>query len=149
MLRGFTIADEVASLVVINDRDSAPAWSSKLLHELVHLMVGQTGISGANPGTEVERLGSNVAAKWLMTERSDVRHLSMMLLTTSSFIPRSRTGRRCACKRLSHLGMHLARLTRFGPVDKFFLRRVSVQHQLLSQSMEDLPHVTGLATVEA
>ena len=54
VFRGFAIADDVAPFVVINDQDSTPAWSFTLLHELVHLLLGQTGISGANPGTGTE-----------------------------------------------------------------------------------------------
>ena len=66
VFRGFAIADDVAPFVVINDQDSTPAWSFTLLHELVHLLLGQTGISGANPGTGIEELCNNVAAEWLL-----------------------------------------------------------------------------------
>ena len=62
VFRGFAIADDIAPFVVINDQDSTPAWSFTLLHELVHLLLGQTGISGANPGTGIEALCNNVAA---------------------------------------------------------------------------------------
>ena len=37
--RGFAIADDIAPFVVINDKDSIPAWSFTLLHELVHLLL--------------------------------------------------------------------------------------------------------------
>ena len=67
--RGFAIADAVAPFVVINDQDSTPAWSFTLLHELVHLLLGQTGISGANPGTGTEELCNKVAAEWLLPAR--------------------------------------------------------------------------------
>ncbi len=67
--RGFAIADNVAPFVVINDRDSVPAWSFTLLHELVHLLLGETGISGANPGTGIEKFCNNVAAEWLLPAR--------------------------------------------------------------------------------
>ena len=69
VFRGFAIADDVAPFVVINDQDSTPAWSFTLLHELVHLLLGQTGISGANPGTGTEELCNNVAAEWLLPAR--------------------------------------------------------------------------------
>ena len=64
--RGFTIADDIAPFVVINDQDSTPAWSFTLLHELVHLFLGQTGISGSAPGTGIEELCNNIAAAWLL-----------------------------------------------------------------------------------
>ena len=60
LFRGFAIADEVAPFVAINDNDSTPAWSFTLLHEMVHLLLGQTGISGARSGTEVEEFCNNV-----------------------------------------------------------------------------------------
>ena len=57
VFRGFAIADNIAPFVVINDNDSIPAWSFTLLHEVVHLLLGQTGISGgAHPGTESEKI---------------------------------------------------------------------------------------------
>ena len=68
VFRGFAIADEVAPFVVINDHDSTPAWSFTLLHELVHLMFGQTGISGASPGTGIESFCNSVAAEWLLPQ---------------------------------------------------------------------------------
>ena len=66
MFRGFTIADDVAPFVVINDNDSRAAWSFTLLHELTHLLLGQTGISGGHSGTEVEEFCNNVAAEWML-----------------------------------------------------------------------------------
>ena len=69
VFRGFAIADNVAPFVVINDRDSVPARSFTLLHELVHLLLGETGISGANPGTGIEKFCNNVAAEWLLPAR--------------------------------------------------------------------------------
>ena len=70
VFRGFAIADDVAPFVVINDNDSTPAWSFTLLHELVHLLLGQTGISGAQPGTGVEEFCNNVAAEWMLPART-------------------------------------------------------------------------------
>lgn len=66
--RGLAIADEVAPFVVINDNDSKAAWSFTLLHELTHLLLGQTGFSSGNSGTgaEIEEFCDNVAAEWLL-----------------------------------------------------------------------------------
>ena len=64
--RGFVIADEVAPLIVINDGDVKTAWSFTLLHELVHLVLGQTGISGAPAETPVERFCNDVAGEFLL-----------------------------------------------------------------------------------
>ena len=66
VFRGLAIADNVAPFVVINDNDSRAAWSFTLLHELTHLLLGQTGISGSHPGTTIEKFCNNVAAEWLL-----------------------------------------------------------------------------------
>ena len=66
VFRGLAIADDVAPFVVINDNDSRAAWSFTLLHELTHLLLGQTGFSGVNSGTEIEEFCNNVAAEWLL-----------------------------------------------------------------------------------
>ena len=66
VFRGFAIADDVAPFVVINDNDSRAAWSFTLLHELTHLLLGQTGISGSHPGTEIEQFCNSVVAEWML-----------------------------------------------------------------------------------
>ena len=64
--RGVSLADEVAPFVVINDRDSRAAWSFTLLHELVHLLLGQSGISGERAGNEVEMFCNGAAGEFLL-----------------------------------------------------------------------------------
>ncbi|MCC6651273.1 MAG: helix-turn-helix transcriptional regulator [Candidatus Eisenbacteria bacterium] len=64
--RGLTISDPIAPFIVINDGDSQAAWSFTLLHELTHLLLGQSGISGAVPGEGVERLCDQVASMFLL-----------------------------------------------------------------------------------
>ena len=63
--RGLAIADDVAPFVVINDNDSKAAWSFTLLHELTHLLLGQSGFT-ANFGTEIEEFCNHVAGEWLL-----------------------------------------------------------------------------------
>lgn len=67
--RGFSLADEVAPFIVINDRDSRAAWSFTLLHELVHLLLGQTGVSGGRAGDGVEMFCDDVAGEFLLPSR--------------------------------------------------------------------------------
>jgi Zn-dependent peptidase ImmA (M78 family) len=64
--RGFALADDVAPFVVINDQDSETAWSFTLLHELCHIWLGATGVSGANAGTVVEQFCNEVAGRFLL-----------------------------------------------------------------------------------
>ncbi len=64
--RGFALADTVAPFVIINDQDAKAAWSFTLLHELVHLWLGQTGVSGARVERQVERFCNDVAGELLL-----------------------------------------------------------------------------------
>ena len=73
VFRGFVIADRVAPFVVINAKDARPARAFTLIHELAHIWLGQTGVSGAistdNPTTEkarVERFCNDVAGEFLL-----------------------------------------------------------------------------------
>ena len=67
IFRGFALADDVAPFVVINEKDSRAAWSFTLLHELVHILLGETGISGYNSNAEIERFCDSVAAGFLLS----------------------------------------------------------------------------------
>ncbi len=67
--RGFALADEVAPFVVINDNDATPARSFTLLHELAHIGIGATGVSGplrGAPANTVERFCNEVAGEFLL-----------------------------------------------------------------------------------
>ncbi|MFZ0271903.1 MAG: ImmA/IrrE family metallo-endopeptidase [Acidobacteriaceae bacterium] len=47
VFRGFTVADPIAPFIVINDHDARTARSFTLIHELAHLYLGRSGVSGA------------------------------------------------------------------------------------------------------
>ncbi|MDH3645953.1 MAG: ImmA/IrrE family metallo-endopeptidase [Gammaproteobacteria bacterium] len=64
--RGFALADPVAPFVIINDNDAKAAWSFTLLHELTHLFLGQTGVSGERADIAVERFCNDVAGGLLL-----------------------------------------------------------------------------------
>ena len=66
MFRGFALADDVAPFIVINDQDAENAWTFTLLHELCHIWLGATGISGANAGTGVEQFCNDVSSRFLL-----------------------------------------------------------------------------------
>ena len=70
VFRGLAIADDVAPFVVINDNDSRAARSFTLLHELTHLLLGQTGFSAVDSEAGVEEFCNNVAAEWLLPART-------------------------------------------------------------------------------
>lgn len=64
--RGFAIADPIAPFIVINDQDAKTAWSFTLLHEMAHLCLGTTGISGAPSDIAIEQFCNDVAGEFLL-----------------------------------------------------------------------------------
>lgn len=66
VFRGFAIADAVAPFVVINDQDAKTAWSFTLLHEITHLWLGATGVSGARAEIAIEQFCNDVAGEFLL-----------------------------------------------------------------------------------
>lgn len=74
--RGFAIADDLAPLVVVNDQDAKSAWSFTLLHELTHLWLGQSGISGSSTELAIERFCNEVAAL-ILVPRDEVLAINL------------------------------------------------------------------------
>ncbi len=66
VFRGFALSDDIAPFIVINDRDAESAWSFTLLHEMAHLILGQTGISGAYAEKQIEKFCNNVASEFIL-----------------------------------------------------------------------------------
>lgn len=71
IFRGFVIADDIAPFVIINDADAESARSFTLLHELAHLWLGTTGISGdirTQSDNVIEKFCNQVAASILLAQ---------------------------------------------------------------------------------
>ena len=68
IFRGFSIADEIAPFIVINDKDARTAWTFTLLHEIVHLILGHTGVSGQPRENEIERFCDDAASQFLLPD---------------------------------------------------------------------------------
>ncbi len=69
VFRGFALADDLAPFVVINDNDAVPARAFTLVHELAHIWIGATGVSGplrGVPENAVERFCNEVAGEFLL-----------------------------------------------------------------------------------
>lgn len=66
IFRGFALADPLAPFIVINDQDARTAWSFTLLHELAHIWLGQTGVSGENAESALEQFCNDVAGRFLL-----------------------------------------------------------------------------------
>lgn len=59
VFRGFALADKRVPFVIINDQDARTARSFTLIHELVHIYLGESGISG----TPEQPQGDGVAVR--------------------------------------------------------------------------------------
>jgi Zn-dependent peptidase ImmA (M78 family) len=73
VFRGIAFADDIAPFIVINDQDARAARSFTLVHELAHIWLGQSGVSGIPdtnaPDTsheKVERFCNDVAGEFLL-----------------------------------------------------------------------------------
>ncbi|MES9971910.1 MAG: XRE family transcriptional regulator [Candidatus Thiodiazotropha sp.] len=66
--RGFALSDKVAPFIVINDRDAKSAWCFTLLHEIVHILLGQTGVSGSYAEKHIEKFCNDVASEFLLPD---------------------------------------------------------------------------------
>ncbi|WP_236693713.1 ImmA/IrrE family metallo-endopeptidase [Robbsia andropogonis] len=68
VFRGFAIADRVAPFIVVNDQDAKSAWAFTALHELVHIWLGETGVSGGVPAKRIEQFCNDVASRVLVDD---------------------------------------------------------------------------------
>lgn len=69
VFRGFALADDIAPFVVINDNDAATARTFTLMHELAHVWIGASGVSGplaALSANAIERFCNAVAGEFLV-----------------------------------------------------------------------------------
>ncbi len=81
VFRGFALADDIAPFVVINDNDAVTARAFTLMHELAHIWIGASGVSGplrSLSENAIERFCNAVAGEFLlpdeaMTDLPDLR----------------------------------------------------------------------------
>ncbi|HEY0601879.1 MAG TPA: ImmA/IrrE family metallo-endopeptidase [Herpetosiphonaceae bacterium] len=66
IFRGFAIADSIAPFVVVNDQDATSARCFTVLHEVVHLWLGTTGVSSTSTETRIEQFCNDVAGEVLL-----------------------------------------------------------------------------------
>ena len=69
VFRGLSLADPLAPFVVINPMDADAAWSFTLLHELTHLVLGQSEFANLASHDRTERLCNDVAGELLVPTR--------------------------------------------------------------------------------
>ena len=72
--RGFALSDKYAPLIFVNTSDSANARTFTLIHELVHLLLGNTGISAPesnpDPQNQIEQYCNAVASEYLLPAKT-------------------------------------------------------------------------------
>jgi len=112
--RGFALADNIAPFVVINDQDAHSAWSFTLLHELVHIWLGQTGISGLRAEKSIEKFCNDIASDFLLPI-SELKHLDVDDKTDTQ-LAQNRIGEFAFDKNLS-ASMVAYKLYRMGTLD--------------------------------
>lgn len=69
VFRGIALVDDVVPFVIINDNDARPARSFTLMHELAHVWIGASGVSGPLETMSVgavERFCNDVAGEFLL-----------------------------------------------------------------------------------
>jgi Zn-dependent peptidase ImmA (M78 family) len=70
IFRGFAISDKTAPFIVINSHDAKAAYSFTLIHELVHIWLGLSGVSGSlyaeSSSNRVEKFCNDVASELLL-----------------------------------------------------------------------------------
>lgn len=67
--RGFALADTIAPFIVVNDNDAKSAWAFTLLHELVHLLLGRSGVSGSKAERPIEVFCNDVSSNLLLSDQ--------------------------------------------------------------------------------
>jgi len=114
VFRGFALSDDIAPFIIINDRDAEAAWSFTLLHEMAHLILGKTGISGAYAEKQIEKFCNNVASEFMLPTTEFKRfHASSLDFETL----KSEVSEYANLQKLS--SSHIAyRLFRRGDIDK-------------------------------
>jgi Zn-dependent peptidase ImmA (M78 family)/transcriptional regulator with XRE-family HTH domain len=80
VFRGFALADPRVPFVVINDNDAEAARPFTLMHELAHIWIGESGVSGPLrdvPENVIERFCNDTASEFLLPSDAmpDLSHL--------------------------------------------------------------------------
>ena len=121
VFRGFSIADEIAPFIVVNEHDAKSARSFTLLHEVVHLWLGTTGISGSSLENQIEKYCNDVAGEILLPTNDLISLESIRNLTVDEAV--SKIGEFAQVRRISR-SMVIYKLVRRGLVDERFWRSI-------------------------
>ena len=145
VFRGIAIADEIAPFIVVNDQDAVPARSFTLIHELVHIFIGSTGVSnaptmfmGEERKTRIERFCNDVASEFLLPEESfaDIQFLT-------SYIQASETIRQVALDANTSESMTAYRFWRSNRIDDGVYRQLVATYTTRWRNTEAKNHLVG------
>ncbi|MEW6234867.1 MAG: ImmA/IrrE family metallo-endopeptidase [Candidatus Omnitrophota bacterium] len=110
--RGFAIADPIAPFVIINSQDAKSAFSFTLFHEMAHLWLGETGVSGVYGEGDIERYCNDVASEILLPiqEAKQLNKIASLRLENvlhqiSSFAKERKLSRSMIAYKLFRLGL--------------------------------------------
>lgn len=123
VFRGYAIADRIAPLIVVNDRDAHVAWAFTTLHELTHLWLGTTGVSGENTDLKIESYCNSVAGEMLLPESeiSELRFLNHASLQESIGVIAKFAGKRKISRAMvayKLLRANIINISRWREIDK-------------------------------
>jgi Zn-dependent peptidase ImmA (M78 family) len=125
--RGFALADKIAPFVVINDKDAKSAWSFTLLHELTHLWIGATGVSGTSVESRIERFSNDVASAFLLPDQ-ELGQIDVDPATSAEDVAREISG--FAAPRLLSRSLVAYRLWRADKIAEHAYRTLSAQFRM-------------------
>jgi Zn-dependent peptidase ImmA (M78 family) len=147
VFRGFAIADPVAPFIVVNDQDVTQARSFTALHEVVHLWLGETGVSGGDIEAQIEKYCNDVAGEILLPA-DEVREtlsqlrtapLNRAIETIRNFAKARKISRRMVAYKL--LRTDVISHTRWQELNKYFqqewLKAQARQHQVKNSGGPD------------
>ncbi|MDH4566152.1 ImmA/IrrE family metallo-endopeptidase [Pseudomonas sp. BN414] len=69
VFRGFALSDKIAPFIAINDQDAKSAWTFTLLHEMAHICLGESGISGSYAEQRTEKYCNDIASQILLPKQ--------------------------------------------------------------------------------
>ena len=143
VFRGYAVADPVAPFIVVNDQDADIAWAFTTLHELAHLWLGATGVSGGSADTQLESYCNSVAGEVLLpeSEMSELRFLrSASLQETIGAIARFARERKVSRAMVAYKLLRVNIIThgRWRELDKHYADEWSAaQAQVATKDKED------------
>jgi Zn-dependent peptidase ImmA (M78 family) len=143
VFRGFALADDKVPFIVVNDHDARTARSFTLIHELTHIFLGQSGVSGApelaNTNTQIGRIEEfcNEVAGLVLLPESFAKRRPIDLSSANGDAARSFIQNAARTWRVSE-PLVAFRLRRLGWISPRFHQDLSVEYANRWQQQKEL-----------